>query len=49
MPDVQQRLDDLGFEILANTPDAFAARIKTEMEKWGKVIHDAKIKVDGAH
>ena len=46
MPDVKQRLDDLGFEILANTPDEFAARIKTEMEKWGKVIHDAKLKIE---
>ena len=25
-----------------------AARIKTEMEKWGKVIRDAKIKAEGA-
>ena len=49
MPDVQKRLDDLGFEVVANTPDEFAARIKTEMEKWGKVIRDAKIKVEGAH
>jgi tripartite-type tricarboxylate transporter receptor subunit TctC len=49
MPDVQQRLGDLGFEILASTPDEFAVRIKTEMEKWGKVIRDAKIKVEGAH
>jgi tripartite-type tricarboxylate transporter receptor subunit TctC len=49
LPDVQKRLDDLGFEVVANTPDEFAARIKTEMEKWGKVIHDAKLKVEGAH
>jgi tripartite-type tricarboxylate transporter receptor subunit TctC len=49
LPDVRQRLDDLGFEIVANSPDEFAARIKTEMEKWGKVIHDAKLKVEGAH
>ena len=46
MPDVKKRLDDLGFEILANTPDEFAARIKTEMEKWGKVIRDAKLKIE---
>jgi tripartite-type tricarboxylate transporter receptor subunit TctC len=46
LPDVKQRLDDLGFEILANTPDEFAARIKTEMEKWAKVIRDAKLKVE---
>lgn len=48
MPDVQKRLDDLGFEIVANSPDEFAARIKSETDKWGKVIRDAKIKVEGA-
>ena len=48
MPEVSKRLDDLGFEIVANTPDEFAARIKTEMAKWAKVIHDAKLKVEGA-
>jgi tripartite-type tricarboxylate transporter receptor subunit TctC len=46
LPDVQKRLDDLGFQVVANSPDEFAARIKTELEKWGKVIRDAKIKVD---
>ncbi len=46
MPDVQKRLDDLGFEILGSTPEEFSARIKLETEKWGKVIRDAKIKVD---
>jgi tripartite-type tricarboxylate transporter receptor subunit TctC len=46
MSDVQKRLDDLGFQVVANSPDQFAARIKTEMEKWAKVIRDAKIKVD---
>jgi tripartite-type tricarboxylate transporter receptor subunit TctC len=47
-PDVQKRLADLGFEVVANTPDEFAVRIKSEMEKWGKVIRDAKLKVEGA-
>jgi tripartite-type tricarboxylate transporter receptor subunit TctC len=44
LPDVQKRLDDLGFQVVANSPDAFAAQIKTEMEKWAKVIRDANIK-----
>jgi tripartite-type tricarboxylate transporter receptor subunit TctC len=44
LPDVQKRLDDLGFQIVANSPDAFAAQIKTEMAKWAKVIRDANIK-----
>jgi len=47
LPDVQKRLDDLGFDVVANSPDQFAARIKTEMEKWGKVIRDAKIRIEG--
>jgi tripartite-type tricarboxylate transporter receptor subunit TctC len=44
--DVQKRLADLGFEVVANTPDEFAVRIKSEMEKWGKVIREAKIKAE---
>jgi tripartite-type tricarboxylate transporter receptor subunit TctC len=46
LPDVQRRLDDLGFQVVANTPDEFAQRIKVEMAKWGKVIQDAKIKTE---
>ncbi len=46
LPDVQKRLDDLGFQVVANSPDEFAARIRSDLEKWGKVIRDAKIKVD---
>jgi tripartite-type tricarboxylate transporter receptor subunit TctC len=44
LPDVQKRLDDLGFQVVANSPEAFAAQIKTEMAKWAKVIRDANIK-----
>ena len=44
---MQKRLDELGFEVVANTPDEFAARIKIELEKWGKVVRDAKIRVEG--
>jgi tripartite-type tricarboxylate transporter receptor subunit TctC len=29
---------------VANSPEAFAAQIKTEMAKWAKVIRDANIK-----
>ena len=47
-PDVQKRLADLGFEVVANSPEEFAVRIKSEMEKWGKVIREAKIKAEWA-
>ena len=45
-PDVKQRLEALGFAPVANTPDEFGARIKTEIAKWSKVVHDANIKAD---
>jgi len=48
LADVQKRLDDLGFQVVANSPEQFADRIKTEMAKWGKVIHDANLKVEVA-
>jgi tripartite-type tricarboxylate transporter receptor subunit TctC len=46
LPDVQARLAELGFEVVANTPEEFAVRIKTEMEKWGRVVRDAKIRIE---
>src|SRR5262249_33732389 len=39
--DVQKRLDELGFEVVASTPQEFALRITTEMAKWSQVIHEA--------
>jgi tripartite-type tricarboxylate transporter receptor subunit TctC len=44
--DVKERLETLGFAPVANTPDEFGARIKLEIAKWSKVIHDANIKAD---
>src|SRR6476620_10477547 len=41
-PDVKERLTLLGFKPVANTPDQFGARIRLEIDKWGKVVHDAK-------
>ena len=38
LPDVAQRLDGLGFEIVASTPEEFGAYIKTEIKKWEKVV-----------
>ena len=45
-PDVKERLAVLGFKPVANTPDEFAARIKLEMEKWGKVVRDANLRIE---
>jgi tripartite-type tricarboxylate transporter receptor subunit TctC len=45
-PDVKQRLNTLGFEAIGSTPDYFTQFIATEMEKYGKIIHDANIKAE---
>lgn len=45
-PDVRERLATLGFKPVASTPDEFAARIKLEMEKWGKVVRDANLRIE---
>jgi tripartite-type tricarboxylate transporter receptor subunit TctC len=44
LPDVKQRVAVLGFETVGNTPEEFAAIIKSDGVKWGKVIRDAGIK-----
>lgn len=45
-PDVKQRLEALGFAPIANTPEAFGERIKTEIARWGKVVRDAHIRAE---
>lgn len=43
LPDVKEKCAQLGFDPVADKPDEFAAYIKKEVDKWGKVIKDAKI------
>jgi len=43
LPDVRAKSAQLGFDVVANKPEEFAAYIKSEVEKWAKVIKDAKI------
>jgi tripartite-type tricarboxylate transporter receptor subunit TctC len=45
-PDVSKRLNDLGFLITGSTPEGFAQTIREETEKWGKVVKQAKIRVE---
>jgi tripartite-type tricarboxylate transporter receptor subunit TctC len=45
-PEFREKLAVLGFNPVANTPDQFAARIKLEIEKWGKVVHDANLRIE---
>jgi tripartite-type tricarboxylate transporter receptor subunit TctC len=44
--DVADHLTKLGFVPVANRPEEFGARIKSEIEKWGKVVHDAHLRIE---
>ncbi len=44
LPDVSERFQLDGAEAVGSTPKEFAAFLKTEMQKWSKVIKDAGIK-----
>ena len=45
-PDVKARFDELAFDVVANTPEQFAAQIKSEIARWQKVISAAGIKAE---
>jgi tripartite-type tricarboxylate transporter receptor subunit TctC len=44
LPEISQRFQLDGAEAVGSTPKEFAAFLKTEMQKWSKVIKDAGIK-----
>jgi tripartite-type tricarboxylate transporter receptor subunit TctC len=44
--EIKQRLEMLGFDPVADTPEEFGARIKEEFARWGKVVRDAKLRAD---
>ena len=40
---VQKLLSEQGYEAAYTTPEGFEKRLRSDSEKWGKVIRDAKI------
>ncbi len=45
-PDVKERFAGEGGEIVADTPEEFAAFVRKEIPKWSKVVKGASVKVD---
>jgi tripartite-type tricarboxylate transporter receptor subunit TctC len=43
-PDVKKQVQETGGEVVADTPEEFAAFVRSEGAKWSKVIRDANIK-----
>jgi len=46
LPDIRERFAQLGTEATTSTPEAFTALVRSELDKWGKVIKAANIKID---
>lgn len=46
LPDVRTKLEAAGIEIQGGTPQDYAALIKSDLAKWGKVIKAANIQPD---
>jgi tripartite-type tricarboxylate transporter receptor subunit TctC len=44
--DVKERLDATGFEGIGTTPDEFGTFIRSEVEKWGKVVKASGARVE---
>jgi len=46
LPDVSQRVLEMGADVLVTTPQQFAAQIREEVEKWTRVVKAANIRVE---
>jgi tripartite-type tricarboxylate transporter receptor subunit TctC len=46
LQDVRDRLFNAGFEVVTSNPEQFAAFTKNEIQKWGKLVRAANLKVD---
>jgi tripartite-type tricarboxylate transporter receptor subunit TctC len=46
-PEVRRQLELRGLEAFPGTPEALAKHMSVEIERWGKVIRDAGVKLDG--
>ncbi|MDI9331392.1 MAG: tripartite tricarboxylate transporter substrate binding protein [Alphaproteobacteria bacterium] len=42
-PDVREKITSQGNEVMGGTPEQFAALIRAESPRWGKVVRDARI------
>ena len=46
MPDVIEKFEQYGAEDGGGTPEKFAEFIRSEQQKWARVVKDAKVQVD---
>jgi len=45
-PDIRERMNQIGFDVVAGTPEEFGAFMKSEVERWTKVVERGGIKAE---
>lgn len=45
-PEIRKRLTELGIQPMTGTPEQLAAFVRTEAQKWGDLVRQAKIVAD---
>ena len=43
-PDVRERMNQIGFDVVASSPEEFGAFMKAEVERWTRVVGKGNIK-----
>lgn len=46
LPEIRERVAQLGFDVVGNTPEAFAAMVRGDIAKWQKVVKASGAKAD---
>jgi tripartite-type tricarboxylate transporter receptor subunit TctC len=46
LPDVKEKISQLGFDVVGNTPDQYAAIVRADISKWTKVVKASGAKAD---
>jgi tripartite-type tricarboxylate transporter receptor subunit TctC len=46
IPEVRERLENVGFEIVGGTPEAFGIYMKNEIAKWAKVVKASGVRAE---
>lgn len=45
-PELSARFGQMGLDVIASSPEEFSAHLKSELEKWGRVIRERHMRVE---
>ena len=46
LPDIRERVAQMGFDVVGNTPEAYAALVRSDIAKWQRVVKASGAKAD---